>query len=239
MASRKSLGKRIFDNLGKKWLQVLISIILFGLAISASHRVLVPKSAVTSAEKAKEEAEFKFMHCDKCMKEMPYNKDLAGRPSMACKCKQGGGGFWGATKTSAINSASPKRFFYTATLVESLLWLAALYWLLARKEDGPRHYFYKCIHCRDMLRYSKSGFDLLVVCPSCGLFIRLPTQEEALTQDDHNDEHTELVMQHFASKLKATGYQFPHERAEAEAGVQQDGETPLAEPAPPDRGTPR
>jgi endogenous inhibitor of DNA gyrase (YacG/DUF329 family) len=215
MASRTPLGKRILKNLGKKWLQVIFSVVVLGIALSLSHRLLV-KKATTEAAKKKEEASFKFMHCDKCSKEMPYNKDLANKPAMACKCKQGDAGYWTATAESVANGQSPLRFFYTAILVESLVWLISLYYLLARKDSAPQFYFHKCLHCRDMLRYTKAGFDLLVVCPSCGLYIRLPTDEEALTVNDHNDEHTELVMKHFALKLKETGYQFPEERQVAE-----------------------
>ncbi len=220
MAKKKPLGKRIAGNLGKKWIQVILSMVLFAGALALSHRYLVKQKATTEAQKKKDEAEFQFMHCDKCLKEMPYNKELANRPAMACKCKQGDAGFWEPTKESVAGGASPKAYFYTAILVLSLLWLAGLYYLLARKDAKPDFYYLKCLHCRDMLRYTANGFGSLVVCPSCALYLRLPDEEEALTMEDHEDDHTETVLSHFQARLIESGYQFPSEPVEGEG----DGE---------------
>lgn len=240
MASRRPLGRRILKNLGRKWVQVIISMLVFTLVLIGSYKVLVKPKPANEADKKKEEAEFKYLHCSVCNKEMSYNKDLADKPALGCACKPGDGGYWVATKESIKDGGDSDpsvRWFYTAVLIESILWMAALWYMLARKDATPRYYFVRCLHCREMLRYTASGFDKLVQCPSCEQPIRLPDEDEAMTEEDHHDETTEQTIGTYEHRLRATGYTFPHERlAEGEAPA---GESPADQTAQPPPDGPR
>lgn len=235
MASRRPLGRRILGNFRRKWVQVVISALAFALVLLASHKVLVKPKPVTAEEKKKEEAEFKYMHCDKCGMELTYNKELAGQLAVGCKCQPGDGGFWVATKESLKGGGDEDpsiRWFYTAMLIESVLWLAVLWFLLARKDLAPDYYFVRCLHCREMLRYTAAGFDLLIACPTCEQPLRLPDEDEAMTEEDHQDETTEHTLGTYEHRLRATGYTFPHERLE-EGEIPPNAESPSDQSAPP------
>jgi DNA-directed RNA polymerase subunit M/transcription elongation factor TFIIS len=231
---RKPMGKRILANLRLKWAQVVISVLVLVLAVFGSYKLMVKKKPQTAAEKAKEEAEFKFMHCEKCNKEMGFNKELVGKPVASCSCKPGFAGVWVPTKGSIKDGGDdPLRWFYTAALVESLVWMGVVYVLLARADVTPDFYFVRCVHCGEMLRYTAQGFDLLVACPNCENPIRLPAEEEAMSKTDHEDESTEHIIGQYESHLRMTGYQFPDERPAAETETVPEAEAAPAEPPPP------
>lgn len=241
-ARKKPLGRRIVANFGKKWVQVIISILALALVIVGARQLLVKPPPKSDTEKAKAAAEFKFMHCDKCMREMPYNKDLEGKPAYGgCKCaKREEGGYWVGTKESVVGGGGDpsERWFYTAVLVASVLWLGVLWFLLARKDDTPDRFFIRCLHCREMLRYTSDGFDKLVACPTCEQPIRLPDEDEAMSDEDHQDEVTDTTLGEYEAKLRATGYVFPHERPEPEEPTA-DGEVPTDQPDPNSPDAPR
>lgn len=235
---KRPLGRRVLSNLRTKWAQVLISVLTLTVAVYASHKLLVKKKPATAAEKAKEAAEFQFMHCDVCKREMPYNADLAGKRAMGCACKGTDVGYWSPTKEPVRSGGDdPKRWFYTAVLVESLVWLGVVYVLLAREDDTPDFFFVKCVHCGEMLRYTAQGFDLLVACPTCDNPIRLPTEEEAMSKEDHEDETTEHIIGQYESHLRTTGYQFPGEPPPPDPEADPNAADPSAADPPPQQGS--
>ncbi len=226
--SHKPLGKRVLANLGRKWVQVVIAFLVFVLVLFAAHRVFIKPPPVSDAEKKKAESEFKFMHCDKCNKEMDYNKELANKLSRGgCKCPPGDTGYWTPTRESMASGGDPsERWFYTSILIGTTMLMSALWFLLARKDATPTHFYLPCLHCKEVLRYTKNGFDKLVECPSCDQPIRLPSEEEALSQEDQQDEVVDGTIDRYAARLKATGYQFPGEEQPAEAEPDADPNAP-------------
>lgn len=236
MPSRKPLGRRILSNLGRKWVQVTISFLVFVLTLLGSYRLLVKAPPVTDAEKKKQLEEFKFMHCDKCMKELPFNKELVDKPAKGCSCKPGDGGFWVGTKESVKSGGDWQyQWFATAALVEGVLWMAVLWFLLARKDDTPDYFYVRCLHCRAILQFTPAEFDSLIECPNCEQPVRLPDEDEAMTSEDYQELHTDATLSQYESRLRASGYVFPDERPAPE------GEPPAEQPVagePPATNTP-
>jgi hypothetical protein len=224
MTSRRSkpLGRRILANMRSKWAQVMISALAFTIILLVSHKLTVKKKAVTAAEKAKEASEFKFMHCDFCRREMPYNESLANKRAQGCACRGTEVGYWTPTKDSAkAGGDDPLRWFYSAVFVESIVWLAVLYFLLSREDDTPEFFFVKCVHCGVVLRYTASGYDLLVACVNCEQPIRLPDEDESMSREEQDEVKAIEAVEGYEKQLRKSGYRFPGEET-----VPQEHDTP-------------
>ena len=209
---KKPFKQRFAANLRTKWAHVLLSMIALTLVVGVTYKLTTKKKPVTESERKKQESEFGFMHCDVCFQEMTYNKDLAGKRSMACKCKPGDVGYWEPSKSTMKNgSISPYRWFYVASFFETLVWLGLLVYMLGREEKVPPHFFVKCPHCTHMLRYRATAFDALVECPNCENWVRLPDADEAKCQDDLNDDTAEKALGVFEARLRESGHVFPGE----------------------------
>ena len=214
--ARKPLGKRILANFGKKWVQVIIAFLVLTLVLFAAHRVFVPKPKGEKEAKAG----FKYMHCSKCNVELTYNEEMANKRSMGCKCKSDvvDVGVWEPTEKSLKDGGGDgegKVPFYTTVLVGTTLFMAVLWYLLARKDLTPTHFHLSCLHCKEVLRYTKDGFDKLVECPTCEQPIRLPSEEEALSREDMQEETTEHYIGAYETQLRSKGY-LPGEEQPAE-----------------------
>ncbi len=224
MRRKKTFQQRFASNLRTKWAQVVLSMIALTLVFGVTYKLTTKKKAVTESEKKKEEAEFSYMHCDVCFQEMVYNKDLAGKRTMACKCKPGDGGYWEPTKATMKNgSISIYRWFYVASFFETLIWLGLLVYMLGHEVKVPPHFFVKCPHCTHLLRYRASGFDALIECPHCEQWVRLPDADEAKCQEDLHEETAEKALGVFEARLRESGHVFPGE-------APLDAEAPLPSP---------
>ena len=221
---KKPFKQRFAANLRTRWAQVVLSVIALTLVVGVTYKLTTKKKAVTDSEKKKEEVEFAFMHCDVCFQEMVYNKDLAGKRTMACKCKPGDAGYWEPSKATMKNgNVSVYRWFYVASFFETLVWLGLLVTMLGREEKVPLHYFVKCPHCTHLLRYRASGFDALIECPNCEQWVRLPDADEAKCQEDLDDDTAEKALGVFEARLRESGHVFPGE-------APPDAEAPLPPP---------
>lgn len=223
---KKPFKQRFAANLRTKWAQVLLSMISLMLIMGVTYKLTTKKKPVTDSEKKNEESEFNYMHCDVCFKEMTYNKDLAGRRTMACQCKPGDAGYWEPTKATVKNgSVSVYRLFYSFAVLESLIWLGLLVYMLGREEKVALHYFVKCPHCGHLLRYRATAFDALVECPNCDNWVRLPDADEAKCEEDLHEETAEKALGVFEARLRESGHVFPG------VGLAADPDAPLPPPA--------
>lgn len=221
---KQPFGQRVAGNLRTKWAQVLLSMIALTLVIGATYKLTTKKKPVTDAEKKKQEAEYSFMHCDSCFQEMTYNADMAGKRSLGCKCKPGDAGYWEPTKYSMKNgSVSVYRLFYIFAVLETLIWLGLLVYMLGREAKAPDYYIHKCLHCGQMLRFRASAFDVLLECPHCEQWVRLPDAHEAKCQETHHEETAEKAIGVFEQRLRMSGHVFPGEELVADPDPNPNG----------------
>lgn len=233
---KKPLLQRVGANFGTKWAQLILSMIALTLVVGGTYKLTTKKPPTTDSDKKKQEAEFGFMHCDLCMQELIYNKDLAGKRTHGCRCQPGQVGYWEPTKGSVKNGVvSPYRWFYVASFFETLVWLGSVAYMLGREEKAPLHYFVKCPHCTHLLRYRASAFDVLVECPNCEQWVRLPDADEAKCQEDLHEETAEKALGVFEQRLRESGHVFPGEELVADPHAQPGSGV---QSQPPSRGTP-
>lgn len=208
MPQQRGFLQRVGLALTYRWLQVLIATATLAATISGSALLLVPKAATKqSVAKA---GGYKYMHCDTCNFEIPYVTGKENTPAVGCKCKKPIVGYWVATldaqPKAGETAPNPRKWFYTAVLVEGLLYLVAVYALLARPVEERKTFVLRCLGCRNLLQYKKSGFGVFVQCPTCDQVLKLPDEDEAMTMDEYEEEVAASTADVYEAQLRAAGY---------------------------------
>ena len=205
MAVQKPLAQRVVVNLRKKWLQVFLSVVVLAGWVQLMPRLLGPKK-LAQGEKQKTD-EFKFLHCERCNLEIPFNEQLNGRP--CTKCVAPNTGYFVPTKNSiksGSGDASPWIKYNYGLILTSISYLGLLYYILSRPVEPPRSNVFvsKCLHCGEYLKYGPDGHSRYVECPKCVQLLKLPDEDEALTADDHNEDRVDKLLTKLETELGMT-----------------------------------
>jgi hypothetical protein len=146
---------------------------LAGLGIMA-----VTYSHLRPEEGASEE--YKFMHCNKCGKEMPYNATLAGLRCPTCPPLRGGT-LVPTTRSMAQGGGNPWRGVNIALSFETVGLLGVLVFILYHPPKQRRDEFWRtrCPKCRRKLKFPAERGGTEGRCPGCKhVFIYPPYCED-------------------------------------------------------------
>lgn len=197
--------------LRKRWVQVCLLVLVWGFAVALSWSSLAPKKEKRNA------ADYKFLHCEQCKTEMPFNLDLDGK--RCPKCQPPKTGFLVPTVESIKTGSelTPWRWLYLAVFVECVCLLGGVVYLLYLPVADPKSVYYvlPCPHCGQRLRYRGVSLGQLGSCARCKRMIRFPEEEEALPE-------AELV------KLEEEAARELAAQAQAEADAQAEAEEQAA-----------
>lgn len=198
----------------KRWVWVCLVCLVWVITALLSYYRLAPKGS--GGAKTGDQADtsnFKFMHCDQCQTELPYNKSLDGK--RCAKCQPPKTGFYVGTEISMKSgkgSLPPWTKVYVTIFVETVIFLGVLTYLLYRPVPDPNAMFFivACPYCNQRLRYRAASHSGLGSCSRCKRMIRFPDEDDAVTEAEvyAADEAT--------ARAEA-------ERAEAEAEAQNGG----------------
>src|SRR5262245_14543392 len=104
----------------RRWLQVCIVLVAWLLVIALSVRQYRPKEPPKAG--TADTTQYKYLHCDQCLMELPYNKELDGK--RCPKCQPPKTGFYVPAEhsvKSGLGAMSPWSKVYVATFVETVL----------------------------------------------------------------------------------------------------------------------
>lgn len=179
---RKPFVRRVQQALRKRWVQVCNIALVWLLAGLVTPAFLGPKAITKSAT-----VEYKFMHCDACKFELPYNKDIAFK--RCAKCRPPTVGFMTPTEDSVKGSKamlSPWGKVYAAWFVETVIMLAAVVYVLYLPVADLTKVFYVlvCPHCAQRLRYRAVSLGGIGSCSRCKRMIRFPEEDDAVLEED-------------------------------------------------------
>lgn len=169
--------------LRRRWVQAAIVILVWLLGAALTYGRLAPKGV--AAGSAKDTSKFKFMHCETCKMELPYNKDLDGK--RCSKCQPPKEGFFVGTELSVKSGAgsmSPWTRVYVAIFVETFLMLGLMTYLMYREvpDPGTQYFVVACPYCSQRLRYRAASHGGLGSCSRCKRMIRFPEEHDAVTE---------------------------------------------------------
>ncbi len=204
--------------------------------------------APKSPEKGKDKdtSGLKFLHCDQCKMELPYNKEMDGK--RCPKCQPPKTGFYVATEHSIKGGGSggldPWRYVYVSILIETIVMLGVSVRVLSKPIFDPKQAYYilPCPHCNQRLRYRGVSLGSLGSCSRCKRMLRFPEEEEAMLEVDVQKLEAEvaqmlaeqaLAAEEAAAEAKALAEYEAAIRAEAEALAQAEVEAGVvAKPGP-------
>lgn len=197
MPTSKPWYRRALKNLRKRWVQVVLAVLAGVLAVAVSGRVLIPRRAISAAEKEREKAGYKFLHCDQCKMEMSYNRELDGKKCP--RCQPPNVGFLIPTKESIRGGegASPYRWFYVAAGLEALATLGAVVYLayLPVRDPTQIYYVFNCPECDQRLRFREVSLGELGQCPRCENILRFPDEDDAVREDVAEQWQQQMLLQ--------------------------------------------
>jgi uncharacterized paraquat-inducible protein A len=179
---RMTRVKKVFR---KRWVWACLILLVWLILIGVTVNRYAPKPRVKGP--GEDVQKYKFMHCDQCMMEMPYNPALDG--TRCPKCQPPKTGFFMPTETSAKTGAasmSPWMKVYVGWLVETVLMLAGLTYVLYRPLDDPTKQFFvvSCPTCNQRLRYRAVSHGGLGSCSRCKRMLRFPSEDDAVSEEE-------------------------------------------------------
>ena len=163
----------------KRWVQVGIIVLIWILAGLMTVSVLGPKPV-------KDKSKYKFLHCDVCGTEMPYNPDLDSKKCPKCPPPNTG---WYRPTVESIKTGyqlDPWNKVYVALFVEVLVMLTAVVYLLYLPVANPANTYFilACPYCSQRLRYRGVSHGGMGSCSKCKRMFRFPDEEEAVTEEE-------------------------------------------------------
>ncbi len=199
MATTKTWYQKAWKAFQKRWVQVCVTLATGVLVAGVSSQVLGPR------ERARGDTTgFKFLHCDNCQMEMPFNPELDGK--RCPRCKPPSTGYFKATESSikrGTGPSSPWKWVYIACAFDALATLGMVVYLLYLPVPDPTTTFYvcNCPHCKQRMRFRQLSLGGIGMCPKCKRPVRFPDeddavaevaylkqQDEELSAADHEDE---------------------------------------------------
>ncbi|OWK43969.1 hypothetical protein [Fimbriiglobus ruber] len=162
----------------------VVFVVLGGLAVAgASAKTLIPKN---DSKGPVDPNVYKYLRCDVCNTELPYNKELDGK--RCPRCQPPNTGFFYKQKDSLKDlgrGSYPLRWFYTAVGLDFLVVLAVVVYVLYRPYTNPADTYYvcTCTTCNQRLRFREISLGELGQCPRCKSILRFPGEDEAVTED--------------------------------------------------------
>ena len=115
-----------------------------------------------------EKADYKFLHCDKCFKEIPFAEHMLEK--QCPYCKESMKGTMTPTRESILTHGSPWRWYYSALSFELVGLLGVVVYVLynpPREDESKRFEHIKCPRCRRRLRYLAESEGKTGECPRC------------------------------------------------------------------------
>jgi hypothetical protein len=177
---KKTWVRHVKLAIQKRWVQLCIVLLLWLFAMLLTTLILKPKTI------AKEDtSQFKFVRCDVCKMELPYQPEIANK--RCPKCAPPKTGFLIPT-TSSLKSGSggldPWRWVYSGLFVETIGFLAGIVYLLYLPVSDPTKIYYvlPCPYCAQKLRYRAVSLGQIGSCSRCKRMIRFPEEEEAVLE---------------------------------------------------------
>ncbi len=204
MATQKSFGKRVLANLKTKTGQLLLCMALFGGVVWVSAKLLGPKDAPKVGQATDE---YKYLVCNECKLEVLYNREMDRHTCPKCQPPKVGYLMPSKTSVKSGGDGNPWRRYNIAVGVEFIVFLMVIVYLLSRPvADVPTDYILNCLHCGLALRYQPDGFDQYALCPGCDQVIKLPDEEEAMTQEDQEDVKEANILTTMEADLRGSGH---------------------------------
>ncbi len=181
----KSWGRHAQLAFRKRWVQVCLLGMIWLFTVLLTVAYMAPNSPAKGA--AKDTSGFRFLHCDVCKMELPYNKEMDGK--RCPKCVPPKTGFFFPTEQSirtGSGSLSPWRYVFVAVCIESVVLLGITVRVLSAPIFDPKaaYYILPCPHCNQRLRYRGVSLGSLGSCSRCKRVLRFPAEEEAMLEAD-------------------------------------------------------
>jgi hypothetical protein len=166
----------------KRWVQVCLILLAWLLVGLLTVTWMAPKTIAKG-----DTSQYKYLHCDQCGMEIPYNKELDQKH--CAKCPPEKGGFYMPTVTSiksGFGGLSPWRWVYMTLFIETLGMLAGVTYLLYLPVADPAFVYFvlACPYCGQRLRYRAVSLGGLGGCSRCKRMIRFPEEEGAVREED-------------------------------------------------------
>jgi hypothetical protein len=166
----------------KRWVQLCMALLLWLMVGLLTTLALKPKVIAKG-----DTSQFKFIRCDVCKMELPYSPDMANK--RCPKCLPPKTGFLLPAKESLKEGAGaldPWRWVYSAVFLETVIFLAAIVYLLYLPvADLTKVYYVVCCpYCAQKLRYRAVSAGEIGSCSRCMRMIRFPEQEDAVLEAD-------------------------------------------------------
>jgi hypothetical protein len=177
---RRSWVRHVRLAVRKRWVQLCLLLFAGLLTAGVTFALMAPKPA----DKALDSERYKFIHCDQCKLEMPYNTELVEKRCPRCPPPKTG--FFLPTERSIKSGGdpSPWRWLYVTLFLEGVVMLGGVTYLLYLPVTDPTQVYYvvPCPHCGQRLRYRAVSLGGLGSCSRCKRVLRFPEEENAVTE---------------------------------------------------------
>lgn len=167
-------------KLRRRWVQVVLALVIGMLLMGLSALILAPKRAVR-------EKEPNFLYCPKCEAESRYDQKFEGEPCTKCTDDPVGVlvGRANSIKDTGAKK-SPWKWVYLAVSLEALVCASSIVYLLSRPNVDPSstYYVFSCPHCGQRLRFRHVSLNGLGQCSRCKRPVRFPGEDGAVLEAD-------------------------------------------------------
>jgi len=196
MAGKRSWYRTVLGRFRSRWVQVCLVLITGGLVMGASLLLLAPKPRNKGpGGAAKDDAQFKYMHCDNCRMELPYKPEMEGH--RCAKCQPPKVGYYVATRKSIRDGTDPNPWKWVNVSIgfESVAVLAAVVYLLYLPVRDPSTvwYIFDCPHCSQKLRFRQVSLGGAGMCSRCKRMVRFPDEGEAVPEDVYQQQELQAI----------------------------------------------
>jgi hypothetical protein len=179
--------------------------------------VTVSKFGPKTPEKgaAKDDKKYKYVHCDNCKMELPYNADMVEKRCPKC-LPPNKEGYFVPTEVSIksrLGQVNPWTRIYVALFIETVAMLAVITYLMYRPVPDPASMYFivSCPYCNQRLRYRAVSHSGQGACSRCKRILRFPDEEDAVSEAQAMKAEEEAALAEAAAAAAAA------EAAEAEA----------------------
>jgi len=184
-AAKKPWHQRAWKSLRKRWVQVFVVVSSGVLLAGIAYLLLAPKTSDAAKLAADKKAgKYKYLSCDKCNMELPYNPELDGKK--CSKCKPPKTGFYTPTVASRKDGGGPDpwKWFILAVAFDGLAVAGTVVYLSSLPVLDPSAVFYvfNCPHCAQRLRFRQLALGGIGQCSRCKRPLRFPDEDHAVLE---------------------------------------------------------
>jgi hypothetical protein len=176
----KQRARRTFR---RRWVQVSLVLLFWLMVMVVTVSRYGPKTPAKGA--AQDTSKFKYVHCDNCKLELPYNPDLVEKRCPRCQPPKEG--FFVPSEFSVksrLGQTNPWTPIYVALFIETVAMLALVTYLLYRPVPDPTsaYFIVSCPYCNQRLRYRAVSHGGQGACSRCKRILRFPEEEDAVSE---------------------------------------------------------